>query len=201
MEWLIAACVLALIALHYMRRHQKVAPTSLLSPMQRAIKLVPGVRFKHELVGAGESTAVAIDETGERIHTFSANDTRVARQAFPFACLISCEVFEDGHTVSSTSRMSQLAGVAVGGALLGSAGAIIGGLSGKTKTMGMVNRIELRMAFDNMSAPLHTVVIFNGELSRGSQQYQDLSALAREWASRLEIAMRKAAPSTITVKK
>lgn len=48
--------------------------------------------------------------------------------------ILASEVIEEGGTVTRTQRSSQIAGTLIGGLALGGVGAIIGGLSGTTKT-------------------------------------------------------------------
>lgn len=49
--------------------------------------------------------------------------------------ILSVEVFEDGASVTKTSRSSQLGGALVGGLVLGGVGAIIGGCRASRRPM------------------------------------------------------------------
>jgi hypothetical protein len=73
---------------------------------------------------------------------------------FSYRDILESEVLEDGHSVTKTSRSSQLAGTLVGGLLLGGVGAIIGGLSGKKTTHKKVTRIELKVVVNDTSHPI-----------------------------------------------
>lgn len=187
MELIIVCAVAIVILWFYTSREQGKQ----VSKMERALKTVPGVWFKHKLIGADAQTAIAIDESRQLICLFHRRGEAVQRRLLPFSSIATSEVFEDGHTISSTSRASQLAGVAVGGVLLGGVGAIVGGLSGKSKSVEKVSRIELRLTVDDMSSPLHTVVLLNVESARDAFLYKASSGLAREWQSRMEIAMKR----------
>lgn len=59
--------------------------------------------------------------------------------------IIKVELVEDGKTISSRSTTRTVGGVLVGGALLGGAGAIVGGLSGNIETTRKVSKLEVKM--------------------------------------------------------
>lgn len=66
--------------------------------------------------------------------------TRSHEKELDYENLISVEVLQDNATVISTSRGSQLAGAAIGGALFGVAGAVVGGLSGSQTSSSKVKK-------------------------------------------------------------
>ena len=78
---------------------------------------------------------VAIDRNRDEILLTDKKEIRI----FHVESVISCEVIEDGMQLAYANRGSQALGVAVGGALLGGVGAVIGGLSGSQRTMQRVS--------------------------------------------------------------
>lgn len=65
----------------------------------------------------------------------------------PEAAFLSTELIEDEATVStsSTDRMSRLAGAAVGGLAFGTAGALVGALTGKRNSRAKAELSEIRL--------------------------------------------------------
>lgn len=70
------------------------------------------------------------------------------------ADILSVEIITDGVSVTRTDRGGQVVGAAVGGALLGGAGAVIGGLSSATTSTNVVSSIELRLLVNDPAQPL-----------------------------------------------
>lgn len=80
-------------------------------------------------------------------------------RTFPFGALIAVEVERDGVTIEKTNRGSQAMGAALGGALLGPAGLLMGGLSGsKTHRKGKDTRLSLKLVVNDLQAPSIEIV-------------------------------------------
>jgi len=76
---------------------------------------------------------------------------------YSFDQIAAVEVQENGATVSTTNRGSQLAGAAIGGLALGGVGALIGGLSGSRTSRQKVTSIVLKVSVDSTIEPVHKV--------------------------------------------
>src|SRR6202167_4048798 len=88
---------------------------------------------------------------------------------------------EDGDSITSTSRTSQVGGAVVGGLLLGGAGALVGGLTGKTTTKGRANRLGLQITIRDLKAPLHEVNFLARPALKGSRAYKDAAQAVQHW--------------------
>lgn len=112
-----------------------------------------------------------------------------------FHDLLGVEISEDGVSVvtTKTSRVSQLGGALVGSALFGGAGAIIGGLSGKTVSTGRdrVRSVQLRLLVNDTSAPYFSVEFLTIEVPKSSAVYSDALRQARHWHGVLEVLVRR----------
>lgn len=75
--------------------------------------------------------------------------------------LTEVELQADETSITKAVRGSQIIGVAVGGALLGGVGAVIGGLSGKQISMSDVKSLKIRLKFDDFETPSHSVLIWS----------------------------------------
>lgn len=64
---------------------------------------------------------------------------------YDYKDIIEVELVMDGEILTSTSRGSQLGGALVGGVLLGGAGAVVGGLSGKKSSKETVSQIYIKL--------------------------------------------------------
>lgn len=116
----------------------------------------------------------------------------VSVRAWTYDALIAVEIVEDGLTVTTTSRTSQLGGALVGGLALGGVGMLAGALTGSNTTIGQVTRIELLVKLDDMSEPVHRITLHAGRLDRTSPQYKAARGEAEKWAAVVAILVRKA---------
>ena len=72
--------------------------------------------------------------------------------------ILEVEVVEDGDSITKTSRMSQAGRMLIGGVVLGGVGAVVGGLSGSTKTINKVSTIDIKILINDTKNPL---LVFN----------------------------------------
>ena len=117
---------------------------------------------------------------------------QVTQRIVSYKDLISVEIVEDGTTLTKTVRSSQLGGVFVGGLVLGGVGAIIGGLSGTTKTTGKVRRVDLRIVVDDTAKPLHDVAFLASEVAKDNGTYKIALSHAGRWQRVIEVLIRRA---------
>lgn len=154
------------------------------------------------LVSADCVTALAIDEESERLF-FAVLQPHFSHAIRSFRDVLSVELFEDGDLITHTERSSQLAGAAVGGLLLGGAGAVVGGLSGKTKTAKNVNRVEIRIHVNDLNHPTFPILLLSDEMQRADPRYAEARRKGEQWAALLgavihrgEVATAHAAPTS-----
>ncbi|WJE15278.1 SHOCT domain-containing protein [Halobacillus sp. ACCC02827] len=137
---------------------------------------------------------IAVDENKEKI-CFLVPSKVVIRDVSDFKIfnmnyqdLMEVEVKVDGETVTKTSRSSQLAGVAIGGLLAGGAGAVIGGLSGKTTSSEKVRSIQLNIVINNTENPFHSFEFLKvTEAKKQDIQYKAALDMAMHWQSLLKV--------------
>lgn len=91
---------------------------------------------------------IALDGQSKEI-VVQKNNGQIKR--FNFSDIISCEVVEDGETV--TRKSNKIGRAVIGGVLAGGAGAIIGGLSGKEKQNKEIESIALKIIFKTSEIP------------------------------------------------
>jgi hypothetical protein len=119
--------------------------------------------------------------------------------AYDFAQISSVEVLENGVTVTSTNRGSQVLGAAVG-SLFGRAGEVIGGLSGSSRSRGRLRGITLKIFVDDLANPVYTIPFFWDKSSKGVDPDEPHAKEARQRTDRFHAhvlnAMRQAQKQT-----
>lgn len=103
---------------------------------------------------------------------------------YGFAQLAAVEVVENGATVSTTNRGSQLAGAAIGGLALGGVGALIGGLSGSRTTRHKIASVVLKVTVDDLHHPVHSITFLKTD-GQGVEPDSLVAKPAREAAERV----------------
>lgn len=76
---------------------------------------------------------------------------------YDFGQIAKVDLSVDGNSLTSTNRGSQVLGAAVGAVALGGVGAVIGGLSGSSRTSNNVRKIAVNIIADDDAKPFHSV--------------------------------------------
>jgi hypothetical protein len=149
-----------------------------------------------KVIGKDKKTGLAIDLDRNKICLISGISAQASLKVILYKDIFACELYENGNTITETSRANQLGGVLVGGILLSGAGAIIGGLSGKTKTTGTVETIELRLIINDAEKPVHDISFLSSELDKGGiiekGLYKNIMREARYWHGLITVLIKRA---------
>lgn len=101
----------------------------------------------------------------------------------PLSDIMGAEIISEGSTITYTGGRSSFAGAAVGGALFGPAGMIVGGLGGATTSASVTHVSDVRLRIfvvdprnPVIEAPLHRV-----KRTMGCEPME----VAREWVARI----------------
>ena len=131
MEWVVGLVIFlgALVAIGLLQgqRNRRTA-----TDIEKRIRHLDDFEPADVYVSTSNLAGVAID-LGRRELLLADED---ALRRFTVSSIISCEILEDDIQLAYANRGSQLAGIAVGGILLGGVGAVIGGLSGSKRRLG-----------------------------------------------------------------
>lgn len=145
-----------------------------------------------KVIGVNGVTGLAVDEQRKKICLIDHMTKQVVSRIFSYKDLLSSEIFEDGEAVSRTERSSQIGGALIGGLAFGGVGAIIGGLSGKTRTSDKVKIIDLRLTVNDTANPLHDVRFLDLETKKESFLYVGAINQVRHWHGLMEVLIKRA---------
>lgn len=161
---------------------------------------------EHIFIDKEYRSAVALDEKNKRIlhiktDSMSGSTRTYKKEWINFDDIIESEVVIDDETVTKTARGSQIGGAVVGGVLLGGVGAIVGGLSGKTKSKDEVKNIDMKITVNNMKNPVHRINFLhnfetmsdrpskNGH-KKDSEEYKNAIAEVEKWQGIMEVVLK-----------
>jgi len=145
-----------------------------------------------KIIGCDGNTGLAIDEQQKKICLIMCNGPSATNKIIPYKEILSVEILEDGTTVTKTSRSSQIGSAAIGGLLFGGAGAVIGGLTGKTETIGKIGNVTLHIVINDIASPTHDVCFMNVEGKRTGIIYKQAIQNARYWKGIIEVLIKQA---------
>lgn len=182
--FVLAAIVVAII--------QTVNTSNKKKAMEDCLARIDDFSATQKVMGSDGSTGLAIDEQRRKVCLIDHRQQTLAIRVCSYKDLLSCEVLEDGATLTKTVRSTQIAGALMGGLAFGGAGAIIGGLSGKTRTSGKVKKVGLRLAVNDTQNPLHDVNFLNLETKKDGFLYKQAMEQARHWHALIEILIKRA---------
>lgn len=106
---------------------------------------------------------------------------------FHFEDLDSYELIEDDSAISSGGLGSAIAG----GVLLGGAGAIVGGMTGKKKQKKTIENLVLQINTKDISFPCIMVTYIKKETKVSSNAYKEALSLAKQSIQCLDIIIKK----------
>jgi predicted Zn-ribbon and HTH transcriptional regulator len=144
-----------------------------------------------QIVGEDGESGIAIDEQRKKVCLIKHDAGNIDLVIISYKELLSSEICEDGTSVTKTSRVNQAGSALVGGLLLGGVGAVIGGLTGKTKTTDKIKRIDLRLIVNSTQSPIHNVNLMNVEGKRGGLIYNSAIQKARHWHGLIEVLIKR----------
>lgn len=157
--------------------------------LRRLVDRMPGFRVSQGYIGEDGLAGVAIDQDAKLLCLVSRHE---APRVLGFRDILACELYEDGETITRTVRTSQVAGALIGGLAFGGLGAVVGGLSGKTRASRRVKHIDLRLLVNDTEQPTHDVRLLDIPAKSGSSRYETAMEIGRHWVSLMDVIIKRA---------
>ena len=172
----------------------KVAPTTnkMIKAKEKRLANLDGFDPSQKVMGNDGNSGIAINESEKKVCLITSSMLNVDLDILAYGDILSSEIFEDGVTITKTDRESQIRGALIGGLVLGGAGAIIGGLSGKTTSSNKVKRIDLRITVNRTNNPIHDINFMNEESKKNGSRYKKAMEHARYWHALLTVLIKRA---------
>ena len=171
---------------------QIVVVSSRKKAMEQKLSELDDFDATQKIMGNDGNTGIAIDEGRRKVCLIKQGGSGVDLDVCTYRDILSAEIFEDGQTITKTSRTSQLGGVLIGGLALGGVGAIIGGLSGKQVSSQKPSRIDLRITVNRTTSPLHDINFMDTESAKDGIVYKVAMQQARHWHGLIAVLIRRA---------
>jgi len=146
-------------------------------------------------------SAISIDENSKNICLLSTPggkslnffDTRlVQRKIVSYRDILEAAIFEDGNSITTTSRTSQVAGAIIGNIMLGGAGLLIGALTGSKKTSAAVSSLEVKLIINNTQSPTWSIAFIRSQTLKKSPAYQKAASDANSLLGLIKVLIKRA---------
>lgn len=126
-------------------------------------------------------TCIAIDNSDKKVLIVKNVYNPSERRILSFCDIISVEIIENGTTMFSKSTTRTIGGALVGNVLMGGAGAVVGGLSGKAKKADKVDSISVKVLVRDVENPTIILNLYKGNgLDTTKEDYKKLNEFANE---------------------
>ena len=116
----------------------------------------------------------------------------IGRKIISYRDILEVSVFEDGNSITTTSRKSQVAGAIIGNIMLGGTGLLIGALTGSKKISETVSSLEVRLVINNTQSPIWSIAFIRSETPKKSQLYQKAANKANNLIGLIKVLMKRA---------
>jgi hypothetical protein len=173
---------------NFEKKHKKLTEHYLLN--------ANGFSLTHKIVSLDGNFGLAFDDDSKKVCLVENQNDNPFIRVISYRDLISSEIFQDGEMITSSVRSSNVGGALLGGLVFGNAGAIIGGISGKTKSSNaeFIKKISLRLVVNDINKPRFEIDFLNVKngLQKKDSIYKDAIQKVEHWHSLIEILIKRA---------
>lgn len=130
---------------------------------------------------------VGIISFDDNTQSFIIKSSKKNQDLFYYNQIVDFELLENGESISKGG----LGRAAVGGFLFGTAGAIVGGITGSKKTSSVCNSLQIKITFRNSPHQTFYIPFISSSTKTGSFIYKTEYKLAQDTMSALQLAVDK----------
>lgn len=157
--------------------------------MEQRVQRIPDFDFSQDYLSYDGGTHLLIDETRKKIcilEKFS------PPKIYSYRDVLKSEILQDGNTITSTNRGSQIGGALLGGILAGGVGAIIGGLSGSQTSTEQLKEINLQIVVNDTKDPVHNIYFLKTTISKPKEQCKEYIDKAQYCHNLISVLIKQA---------
>jgi len=188
--------------------------------LENAVSELPDISQYKKYISEDYASGIILDETNKIVFVVSTKGRTYSKvnididnfgitkmKSYSYKDILQSEIIEDQNTITQTQRGSQIGGALIGGVLAGGAGAIIGGLSGKTKITSEVSTIELKISVNDLENPVYLINFMGAEvgfnrdnpipikkkpIKKDTERYKSAIKNADHWHSLVSVLIKQA---------
>lgn len=157
--------------------------------LKELTKRLKGIKRSQSVMTDNYTKRIIFDSENQMLGTVDANKNLAKK--YRFEQIIEVSLLENGNSITTTSRKSQLGGALVGGLVAGGVGAVIGGLSGEKKSVEKLESIQLKIIVDDNINPVHIFQFNEDVIERNSEEYKKIMVRVNHWHALLVKTMKQ----------
>jgi hypothetical protein len=172
MEWILLFVIVGILAAFISNRPKKNSPSSILKKNQDSLydhinQL--SVENKKEYIARDFSGGIIYDQDKEEIHLvlpkFRNENKLYSFEVASYSSkeLVESEVVINQNSINKVNKVQLLGSAAVGGALFGGFGSIVGALTADKSNIEQVKEINMKIKTEDINNPVHTVNFLRNE--------------------------------------
>ena len=123
------------------------------------MKTAPAAFNSTKTITISDDLVFLIDNNDKKVCILRPNFQKI----FNYDQIIDIEYIVNEETIASKSNLNTIGRAIVGGAVAGGVGAIVGGLSGKTKSVNLISKISVKLLFQDLDFPALSIKYFDCE--------------------------------------
>jgi hypothetical protein len=139
-------------------------------------------------------------DINKKIVTFiipNLTERKYENKSYSYKDLLESHIVENGSSVSSVDRGSQIGGALIGGLLAGGVGAVIGGLSGSSNIEDEIDKMELVIVVNDIDNPVFRLTLLTKikdiySVKKNTKEYQDIRKKAEYWHHSISVLIHQA---------
>ncbi len=157
---------------------------------QQLFNNISDVEYTKSYITDDGLRALLVNDSSKDLYIYQNNDLEKTN----YKDILQTEIMENSKAITQTSRSSQVAGTILGSITLGTAGALIGGLSASKKHSSKVKTLGLRIVVNDTNNPVKEFLIkeFDYYVPTESKEYKKFYDTAFEWFKTTEVLISQA---------
>lgn len=156
---IIAFVVIIVIVLIVTGRNEANKERERIDDLDNIVNALEDFTVTRSLTGFSNYYRFLVDEQHKKVCYVSGTRKII----IPFSKILSVELIENGNTKMSKSTARTFGGALVGGVIAGTAGAIVGGLSGNSRKKHLVSTVQVKIRIKDISHSSLTIEAFNSK--------------------------------------
>ena len=181
--WLILALVIASIGAAIV--WGVVSARSNVDEGEKTFAAIPDFEPAKKWINTHNGVGLAVDVERNKLALIEKRGTCLVLE---FQKIVAVEVCKNGTSLIKTNRGSQVAGAAIGAALLGPMGLLVGAVTGSKRKAEKINRLSLKIYVADVLNPVREIVFYEGNpIKAEGIIHKSVGPALEEWHDRLRV--------------
>lgn len=161
--------------------------------LKSALQQIDDFNADEKYTSEDSATILAVDNKRNKIAIIEEKEDYKA-YCYEFKDIFESEIIVDGKSYSRTSTTRTVGRMLIGGAVLGVAGAVVGGMTAKSKQVDKIKKVQLKITVNNNEKPNHLITFIDAGFStmdKDNPLYKSGMKEINHWHDKLKMFIEK----------